>query len=96
MKTKRTPLQWAGHMIGATLFLIAAIVPTGIYGYVWWHLPKTFWPIFWTAIAVIIWLPIQVVWALRIATWWDDLHEDILVCPPLVVEEGDGDLDISF
>jgi len=67
-----------------------------IYGYVWWLIPKTFWPILWTSLGGITWLAAQIIWALCVAMWWDDLHEDIVVCPPLAIEKGDEDLDISF
>ena len=94
MKTKRTLLQWAGHLTGALLCIVVALVPTGIYATVWWLIPKTFWPILWTVLGGIVWLAVQVRWAFHMATVWDDLHPDtILTTEPA---DGDGDLDISF
>src|SRR3989344_2877230 len=67
MKTKRTLLQWAGHLTGALFFILVALVPTGIYAIVWWLIPKTFWPILWTVLGGIVWLVVQVVWAFNMA-----------------------------
>lgn len=94
MKTRRTFLQWAGHLTGALLFTGVAFVPTGIYTAVWWFIPKTFWPILLAVLGGIVWLVVQVTWALYVGMEWDDLHQDAM--PTAASVDNDGDLDISF
>ena len=94
MKTKRTLLQWTGHLIGVMFAIIVSLIPTGIYAVVWWFIPKTFWPILGTALGGIVWFVAQIVWALCVALEWDDLNDDLTLAPPPA--EGDGDLDISL
>lgn len=89
-------MQWAGHLIGALLFLILAFVPTGLYTTIWWFIPKIFWTIFWTVIGGVVWLVVQTIWALCVGMWWDDLHKDIVGDLPAIEAAGDGDLDISY
>lgn len=88
MKTKRTPLQWTGHLIGVILSIVVAVIPAGIYGAVWWFIPKTFWPILWTAIGGVVWFIVQLIWALCVALWWDT--------PPTSLEEDDGNFDSQY
>lgn len=64
-------MQWTGHLIGVILSIIVAFIPTGIYGTLWWFIPKTFWPIFVSAIGGVVWLVVQVIWALFVGLWWD-------------------------
>lgn len=88
-------MQWAGHLIGALFFIVVALIPTGLYAAVWWFIPKTFWPILGTALGGVVWLVVQVVWALKVGLWWDKRGAYIVHLPSLA-EHSDGDLDISF
>lgn len=70
MKTTSTSRKWTGHVIGVILGTLAVLMPSEIYGAVWWFIPKTFWPIFATAtLGGVIYLIIQVTWGISTVIW---------------------------
>ena len=68
MKTNLSFSEWVRQQIRGLGLLILAFIPTLLYLAVWWFIPKTFLGIIFTAVlGGLVWLVVQLVWAVSVA-----------------------------
>ena len=65
-------------VIVCLLFWLVGLVPTGIYLWVWWTVPKTIAVVILTFLGGgILWGAFQAVFALYVSSWWGTLKENV-------------------
>ena len=67
-------------LIGAALVIAAlglglvGLIPSGIYGWAWWAIPKEFWPVFFTTtFGGVFWIGIQMMAVMSAGYWYGAL-----------------------
>ena len=71
--------DWAGVILPNIHWVVVALIPTILYGAVWWLIPQTPWWILSTIVGGVIWVSLQILWPLFLVAWgigWAGLSLD--------------------